>query len=205
MLITTLFSLLLFAVEVDSETGLLRQKGEQKHEPDSVSLRHSAELLSQGAGNDSLPLTVSPNRLLFSVGDRLYMLNEKKEVVWSHSFGGNNVTDVTFDKRDTIYATVLDGLLIALDTSGNKVWSNFLNGSGNYVQIECFGDDGFLAVVDMSAYRDRFDTEDALQLWKGREFVWSKEFPRGADLYVWGDKILAMTKTKDGITIKEIR
>ena len=169
-----------------------------------IKLKYAAELLIEDS-NDIPPIPISSNRLLVTVGDTIYLLDGKSQVVWDYSFGGNNITDVMVDPKGVIYASILDGLLIAIDSSGKKVWSHFLNGSGNYVQLASYKDGGVLVVVDMSAYRERFDTEDKLQYWKNQEFVWSKEFPRGAKLHVWGDKILAVAQSKEGKVIREIR
>jgi outer membrane protein assembly factor BamB len=203
VLLTALASLLLCAVGVDSETGRPTQGGAPKRSSGGITLKRSPAPLGEYLGGRVPPLAVSADRLLVSAGDMLYMINGGREIVWSHSFDGNDVTGAAFDEKGTIYVSALNGILAALDTSGRKVWSNSLNGGDDYTQLECFGD-GFLVVVNMCAYRGESETEDRLQYWKRGEVVWSKDFPPGAALHVWGDKIMAVTQTDDEVTLKEI-
>ncbi|MCI0389910.1 MAG: hypothetical protein MOB07_14265 [Acidobacteria bacterium] len=46
--------------------------------------------------------------------------------------------------------------------------------------------------------------KDAVTAWRGTEELWRVELPPDADLIVAGGKILALTKTRDGIFIKDI-
>jgi hypothetical protein len=74
-------------------------------------------------------------------------------------------------------------------------------------QIKAYKDDMYLVVWDMSGVRNGpsdNSIKDELLLCKGREIVWKKEFPVDAVLKVWGDKILAVNYSKDGVKIAEI-
>ena len=205
-----LVALLSLAAIAGSSFALNSFVQEKSAKPKAMSLKleYSGELLVEN--RDYIPPAVAPiaassNRLLVPVGDTLYMLDDKNRSVWGYSVEPNIIFDVAVDSKGIIYMAVSDGLLIALNASGEKVWGNFMNGSANYTQVEGYND-GFLAVVDMEGYRAKgSNSEDRLEFWKDKRVEWSKEFPRGAKLQVWGNKILAMKEIKEGQEITEIR
>lgn len=175
--------------------------------PVIVKLKYNGEDEPTKVNDDLRPLVVSANRMLVPVGDTLYMLDAKNQVVWNYSFEPNIIFDVLTTPEGTIYAAASDGLLIALDAAGKRVWGNDgMCGSGNYTQLANY-EGGFLTVLSMEAYRagKSSNAEDILAFWKDRKVVWSKAFPRGAELFVWGGKVLAVTRTKDGREIREIQ
>lgn len=151
------------------------------------------------------PVVISSNRLLIPVGDTLYMLNENNQVVWEYSVEPNIIFDVAIDTQGMIYMAVSDGLLVELNASGEKIWGHFMNGSANYMQVRSYNN-GLLTVVSMEGYRAKgSNSEDLLEFWRDKKVVWRKEFPRGAKLNIWGNKILAMKQIKEGQEITEIR
>ena len=175
---------------------------------ETLKLEYSGELLVEDKNYIPpaiAPIVVSSNRFLVPVGDTIYMLDDKNQIAWDYSVEPNVIFDVAVDSKGIIYMAVSDGLLVALNASGEKVWGNFMNGSANYTQIRSYND-GFLTVVSMEGYRAKgSNSEDILEFWKDKKVVWSKEFPRGAKLNIWGNKILAMKQIKEGQEIKEIR
>jgi len=203
-LVSLIMLLLILAV---SGFGMsLFQSKSTKPKTESVKLEYSGEDEPTKVDGDLRPLALSSNRLLVPVGDTLYMLDAESKGVWEYSFEPNIIFDFIATPEGTIYIAVSDGGLIALDTSGKKVWHNFMCGSANYSQLKNYGG-GFLVVVSMEGYREyrNSNSEDILEFWKGGKSLWSKEFPRKAELFVWGDKILAVTKTKTGKEIQEIK
>ena len=206
-----LIALLSSAAIAGSSFGLnvLVQKKSAKPKSESLKLEYSGGLLTEDKDYTPPavdPVAVSSNRLLIPVGDTLYMLDDKNQIVWDYSVEPNNIFDVTVDSKGIIYMAVSDGLLIALNVSGEKVWGNFMNGSANYDQLERYRD-GVLTVISMEAYRafKGSNSEDILMFWKNNEVEWQKEFPRNAELHVLGDKILAIKGIKEGKEIQEIR
>lgn len=184
----------------------LVQGGAPKRGGGTIKLEHGAADTLHEVSEGLRPAALSAKRLIVPVGDTLYMLDDKSRVAWEYSFEPNVILDFLTTPAGTIYVATTDGLLVELDSSGKKLWGNFMCGSANYNQLANF-DGGVLTVTSMETYRrDKgLDAEDILQLWRGGKVVWRKDFPRGARLHVWGEKILAVTRTKDGREITEIR
>lgn len=207
LLLTTILSFVAVAGSGFAINSLGQEKP-SKQRSESLKLEYKGEVLVEDENYTPpavVPIVVSSNRLLITVGDTLYMLDEKNQVVWDYSVEPNIIFDVAVDANGMICMAVSDGLLAVLNASGEKVWGNFMNGSANYTQIRSYKD-GFLTVVDMEGYRAKgSNSEDKLKFWRDKKTVWSKEFPRGAKLQVWGNKILAINQIKEGQEIKEIR
>jgi hypothetical protein len=127
-------------------------------------------------------------------GQKVLALNFAGKRIWIWS-GSNPVTDAMIGWQDYVYLTALDGNLVALNQEGHEVWSNFLNGSGQYVQVERFGVEGIAAKIDASAYREKlhdFSIPDEVQIWRRHEFVCSVEFPANARLAVYQSRLFAV-------------
>jgi hypothetical protein len=127
-------------------------------------------------------------------GRRVIALNSAGKRVWAWS-GSNPVTDAMIGWKGYVYLTALDGNLIALTQDGREMWSNFLNGSGQYVQVERYGVDGIAAKIDASAYREKFhdfSIPDEVQIWRRNKFICSVEFPANARLVVYGSSLYAV-------------
>ena len=203
LLIAVPFALIVAACSGFAISSLIQKRAiDQKTQ--GIKLKYSKDFLTEDDQNSSL-IVVSPDRLLVPVGDMLYMLDSKNRVVWEYSVAPNVILDVEVDPKGMIYIAVSDGLFSALNASGEEAWSHFMNGSANYTQIKSYRDNGFLVVIGMGGYRAKGSkSEDILQFWKNKDIVWSKEFPQGARLHVWGNKILAVKQTKEGKEITEI-
>jgi hypothetical protein len=156
------------------------------------------------------PLVISPDRILVTVCNTLFMLDGNKRVLWKWSGrSGAPFTDQpVVDSTGTIYAIGLDLYWLALDVETGEVkWRSTAVGSATYAQIEPYRDDHYLLVVNMENYREGLtsDTQDTLYLCKGTEVVGEADFPPNARLQVWGDRILALSQIKDRMEITEIR
>lgn len=156
------------------------------------------------------PLVVSSDRLLVAVCNTIYMLDSKSNVLWKWSTNAASIIDQpVIDSNGTIYVIALDMIWVALDAAtGKEKWNrNGVVGRTQASQIKAYKDDMYLVVWDMSGVRNGpsdNSIKDELLLCKGREIVWKKEFPVDAVLKVWGDKILAVNYSKDGVKIAEI-
>jgi outer membrane protein assembly factor BamB len=139
------------------------------------------------------------------------MLDSKKNVVWKWSTEAASIIDQpVIDSTGTIYVIALDMIWVALDAdTGKEKWNrNGVVGRTGASQIKAYKDDMYLVVEDMSGIRNG-PSDDSIKnellLCKGREILWKKDFPIDAVLKVWGDKILAVNYSKDGVKITEIR
>jgi outer membrane protein assembly factor BamB len=155
------------------------------------------------------PLVISSDRLLVTVCNTLYMLDANQRVVWSWSTQAASLTDQpVIDSTGTIYVIAFDLIWVALDArTGVLKWKKDGNGRAVYSQIKLYKKDSYLVVVDMSGYTDGSldrNPKDSLLLCKGKEVIWEKDFPAGAILQVWGDRILAVKPGKEGTVITEI-
>lgn len=147
-----------------------------------------------------VPLAQKVNRLQVH-GRKVVALNSAGKRIWVWS-GSNPVTDAMIGWKGYVYLTALDGNLVALDQGGREVWSNFLNGSGQYLQVEPYGVDGFAAKIDASAYREKFHDfiiPDEVQIWRRHEFICSVEFPANARLAVYQSRLYAIFRKHGGL------
>jgi len=107
-----------------------------------------------------------------------------------------------------IYGTAGDNNMFILEaSSGRELARNSRDGSGAYGVVKPYLADICLVTDNLRGYRDKHNDssiKDAVTAWRGAKELWSAELPPDADLIVAGDKILALTKTKDGIFIEDI-
>lgn len=154
------------------------------------------------------PLIISPDRMLITSCNSLYMLDSKKRVVWKWATSGAAITDQpVIDSTGTIYVIALDLIWVALDAgTGELKCRKNSNGRATYSQIKPYRDDQYLVVTNVEGYREAhaMDEPDRLVLCKGRKEIWTKDFPANATLQVWGDRILAITSEKGRAEIVEI-
>ncbi len=160
-------------------------------------------------GTDEANISVLPSgQTLVGICDVLFMLDANEKVIWEY-----NVPQMLFDSTfipstGLIYGTAGDNNMFILEAStGKELVRNSRNGSAAYGQVKPYGNDVCLITDNNWGYRERLDDptiKDGITAWRGTEVLWSTELPPGAELMVKAGKILALTKTKDGIFIKEI-
>ena len=155
------------------------------------------------------PLAVSPDRLLVTVCDALYMLDASGQVLWKWTASVAFTDQPIVDSTGTIYAIGESLLWVALDAeTGAEKWRTTACGRADYSQIKSYPNDRYLLLVDMSRYRDpSFPSpgiNDHLFLCKGTEVLQEMAFPPSARLEVWGERILAVTHKETGVEITEI-
>jgi outer membrane protein assembly factor BamB len=152
---------------------------------------------------------LSQNRKLATVGDMLYMLDARNQIVWSWSSGGAPLTDIpVMDSKGTIYAIGLDLIWAALDSAnGKEKWRGTANGRAVYSQIELYKGDMYLVVTNMEGYRENLSDktiEDNLTLCRGNTILWATHIPANAKIQVRGGKVFALIRRKHSIMKREI-
>jgi hypothetical protein len=175
-------------------------------QPQYAKLRPSSKYWNRNAKRIPVKISrVSQKRKLATVGDTLYMLNEKNQVVWTWSAGGPPLTDLpVIDSQGTIYVIGYDLLWAALDSATGKVkWRGTANGRAVYAQIELYKGDMYLVVINMEEYRanayPKQVIKDELRLCRGNSILWHTEIPAGAGIQVREDKVFVVIKRKNQI------
>lgn len=173
-------------------------------------LHQTPETMVETAGIK--PLVVSPNRLLITAGNSLYMMDLSKRVVWQWSAGEDKwplINDQPLILGEMIYVIGPDLMHVALDvTTGEERWRGTSSGKAVYKQIERYKDDQRLVLADLSGYDDpRIERYERNQLtaFRGQELVWATDFPRDAMLQVWAGKIYAVIYKAGNVEMIEIK
>jgi hypothetical protein len=155
------------------------------------------------------PVRISPSRLLVTIGDTLFMLNDKQQIIWKWDAGnGEDIMAQPFvDSRGNIFGIADDGLIFSLDLNGKLRWSHQAMGANFFTQLKSYRNDQFIVVLDTSAYRARrgYKAGNSLSLYKDEDVIASVDFPGGAELQVRGNHVYAILKTKRGVKSKEIK
>ncbi len=175
-------------------------------------LRPSSDYWDRDAKRIAVRISrVSRDRKLATVGDTLYMLDERKQIVWTWSTaGGQPLSDLpVIDSKGTIYVIGYDLLWAALDSATGKLkWRGTANGKAVYSQIELYKGDMYLVVTDMGGYRANsypgVVIKDKLTLCRGNSILWETEIPAGARIQVRGDKVFVVTKRKNRVVRREV-
>ena len=196
------------------------QKGENQNKDTQTAAasQHEVELKATEDSSDIGPyetkfLQLAPNRLLVSVDRLVYMLGEGNKVVWTcRIFDMVDSPIVTASGR--IYGIAADEKQFSIDpTTGHvKIFGPEIGGShASFSQIKPYKEEQYLIVENMQFYRDSNHcfpkcpmSNDSLFAWDGEKFLWSTDFPPNAELEVWGNKILAVLKNKNGIIVRQI-
>lgn len=149
--------------------------------------------------------------LLVSYGDALYRLNADLKPAWEYRTAQFVIDFEFIPSRNLIYVTAGDNIMAILNAeTGEEIYSNGRNGSAAYGVAKQFGEDTCLVTDNFRMYREKFrpgDGEpmrDGIACWRGNEELWQMDFPPDAELVVDGKRIVAVTKSKDAIYVKEI-
>ena len=155
-------------------------------------------------------LPLKTGGLLVGLEDTLYRLNQAYDVVWKYR-EGQGIDDYTLvESTGLVYGTAGDNVMFILDAvSGKKLHRDSRNGSAAYGVAENYGSDMCLVTDNFAIYREKArgvqPMNDGLTCWRGEQALWHQDFPADAELVVNGSRILAVTKTKTGIYVNEIR
>ena len=199
-------------------SSLVKNANNQEKKPvnDSVSKIQGLELKSSDDLDDKLRIVdfkqISPDQMLVSINDTIYLLNAKKEIVWETEI--DMVAAPIVDSTGAIYGIRGDLGHFSVNTKTGEVnyFGRDVGGSHSYyTQIKPYKNNQYLVVESMQFYRDGNlcypkcpMRNDNLYAWSGEKLLWSTEFPPKAELQVWGDKILAVTKKKNSVVVQEI-
>ena len=155
---------------------------------------------------------LSPDRVLVSVGDTLFLLNGKKEVVWETYI--DMVAPPIVDSTGAIFGIRSDLGQFSVNAKTGEItpFGRDIGGThAYYTQIKPYKGNQYLVVENMQFYRDGNlcypkcpMANDRLYLWSGRKMLWSTDFPPNAELHVWGEKIFALTKQKGSVIVQEV-
>jgi hypothetical protein len=148
--------------------------------------------------------------VLVNLGDSLYRLN-RQHVVWRHPTAQTVFDYAYIESTNLIYGTAGDNIMFILNaTTGEVKSSDSRNGRAAYGVAKKYGDNMCLVTDNFVMYREGFrdkDIEpmkDGITCWRGAKILWHLDFPPDAELVVSGKRILAVTKSKKAIYIKEI-
>ncbi|HKR58164.1 MAG TPA: hypothetical protein VJS64_00420 [Pyrinomonadaceae bacterium] len=149
--------------------------------------------------------------MLVNLGDSLYRLNRQQHVVWRHPTAQTVFDYAYVASTNLVYATAGDNIMFILNaTTGKEAFSDSRNGRAAYGVAKEYGDDMCLVTDNFVMYREGFrdkDLEpikDGITCWRGTTKLWHQDFPPDAELVVSGKRILAVTKSKQAIYVKEI-
>lgn len=153
---------------------------------------------------------VPPDRVLATVGDTLYMLTSKHQVIWKETVG--DVVGQPIVTSGSLIHVLLaqDKLHLVLDASTGKTMKCIdchTTAKSGFTQMLPYKQNQYL-VVESSAFsgqnKDFTNAPDTLTLWQGEQVVWSTVIPRAAQVRVAGDQILALEKKGEGIILREV-
>lgn len=170
---------------------------------DTPALKPSAEY-----GRDAVSprfKSVAGKQKFAVVGDMLYHLDEKNEVVWSWSNGyGTGLSDnILVDPSGHIFITGDDNLLASVDLkTGKEIWTETINGTAPRELIGLYGTDKYVVVSSYWYYRNYFKDRyhrsmgDRLRIRRDNEDLWKTEIPGDATVTVKGSDIIVSYKRK---------
>ncbi|MCA1818370.1 MAG: hypothetical protein LC746_18670 [Acidobacteria bacterium] len=155
------------------------------------------------------PVVISPERMLVTVGNTIYMTDSHRRIVWKWPEEKLDwwpaITDQPLIIGDTVYVIAMDLTHVALDLrTGKEKWRGTACGRAGYKQLAKYGKNQYLLLVDMSGYaytdKDRLEAFDL-----NNNTLWDVDFPRAATLQVWNGKIYAVARTENSVRVTEIK
>jgi hypothetical protein len=179
-----------------------------------LDLNHQARFPDEYADAKLIPLSFG--KMLISVGKVLYRLDSNRNVEWKYETPWVNDFAIV-ESTNLIYGTAGDNHMFILDASSGKVLlSDSRNGRAAYDQVKPYKEDQCLITDNFSGYRQDWNElripgminaptwKDGVTAWRGTQKLWHRDFPPDAELLVKGEKIYAVTKTKESIYVSEI-
>lgn len=176
--------------------------------PEGVRLPLKYKCLDEDVLKEAAFTPLTSGRMLIGVCDRVSMLDPHGKVMWQYTVPQMLFDYAYIESSGLIYGTAGDNTMFILDAaSGKELVLNSRNGSAGYGEVKAYGKDQCLIIDSNAGYRDRLNDpsiKDRVTAWRGTQILWSTDFPPDASLVVNGDKILAVSKTKTSLFIKEI-
>lgn len=186
------------------------QGWEDRHNGAALPLNYDEETLRWGLAEGKVVVTPS-GRTLAAAGDTLYMLDaERRRVLWKYSVS-QIISDFAYvGATGLVYATAGDNTMFILDAStGRELYLNSRNGSAGYGTVIPYGDDACLVMDSFGGYRLGYTggdpVQDGVAAWRGTKMLWHADVPPDAVLQVVGEKIYAVTTTKNRILVRELK
>ena len=149
--------------------------------------------------------------VLVNLGDSLYRINRQQQVVWRYPTAQTVFDYAYVESTELIYRTAGDNIMFILNaTTGKEEFSDSRNGSAAYGVAVKYGDDMCLVTDNFVMYREKFrgdnvePMKDGITCWRRTKALWHLDFPPDAEPVVRGKRILAVTKSKKAIYVKEI-
>jgi hypothetical protein len=195
----------------ESSTGR-GQSIKSKGESNGTKLLLKYQCLDEGVPDPVQFLPLPSGSMLAGVCNTLYMLDTQRKVVWEYPVP-QMLFDFTFiEATGLVYGTAGDNTMFILEaSSGKELVFESRNGRAAYGVVKAYGSDQCLVTDYYGGYRENNPnpktiplTPDGITAWRGTKVLWHADFPADAELVVNGNKILAVSKTKDGIFVKEI-
>jgi hypothetical protein len=189
-----------------------RENIKAKDESNGAKLPLKYKCLDEGAPDPVQFLPLPSGQLLVGICDALYMLDSQRRITWKYTVP-QLLFDFTYiESTGLIYGTAGDNTMFILEaSSGKQLVFDSRNGRAAYGMVKPYGNDQCLITDNFAGYREVArdlpsspSMKDGLTAWRGTKVLWHTDFPPDADLVVNGSKILAVTKSKDGIFVKEI-
>ena len=156
--------------------------------------------------------SLSADRMLVTVNDTVYLLNATKEVIWQTYL--DLAAPPIVDSNGNIFGILgdLGHCSVNADTGEVSYFGRDIGGSHSYyTQIKPYKGNQYLVVENLQFYRDGNlcyprcpMRSDVLHAWAGQKLLWSIDFPPNAELEVWGNKILAVTRQQHSIIVEQI-
>jgi hypothetical protein len=153
---------------------------------------------------------VPPDRVLATVGDTLYMLNAKNQVIWKETVGDVVGQPFVTPEGFIHVMTAQDKLHLVLDGKTGKILKCIdchTTAGSSFIQMLPYTQNQYLVVESSALLRRNKEfgnRPDTLTLWQGEKVIWSMSIPPDARIRVAGDKILAVEKHMAGIILREV-
>ncbi|MCI0663375.1 MAG: hypothetical protein L0220_20105 [Acidobacteria bacterium] len=186
------------------------RSSQETHEPQLLEIKLSTEpQCLEGRENARAVTNVLPaGRMLIGLCDTLFMLDADRSALWEYRVPQMLIDFVFIPATGLIYGTAGDNNMFILEaSSGRELVRNSRNGSAAFGLVKPYGNDMCLITDNFWGYRDKhkdLSINDGVTAWRGTEALWRVEMPPDADLIVAGNKIFALTNTRDVVFIKDI-
>ena len=143
------------------------------------------------------------------------MLDASGKQLWKYITGGETLTSEPSYNAETNEIGVVgyDLLFVRLDAAtGKEKWRAKTVGGGVFTTVAAYGR-GFLVVVDMTSYRQKWkdahikgSQPDQLVYWgETEDDEWIAKFPIGAELLVNDKHIYSVRRIRDGVQLRELQ
>jgi len=163
------------------------------------------------------PVALPDGRLLLSRFGTVYMLDASGKQLWKYETDNDNeslTAEPAYNAETNEVGIVgYDRFFARLDAAtGKEKWRAKTVGGGVFINVAAY-DRGFLVLVDMTSYRQKWKDEhlkgsqpDRLEYWGPTEDdEWIADFPIGAQLLVNGKHIYSVRRSRGMVHLRELQ